>query len=100
MKLGFSSNAFRKFPLSEAIEAISQIGYTGIEIMCDAPHAYPPDVTDEYIEEIRSLLKQKGLTVANLNAFMMTAARLRRGEQEGKRDEEAEHGSGPEERRG
>lgn len=80
MKLGFSSNAFRKFPLSEAIETISRIGYNGIEIMCDAPHAYPPDVTDEYIQATRSLLQQKGLTVANLNAFMMTAARLRRGD--------------------
>lgn len=80
MKLGFSSNAFRKYPLSEAITTIARIGYSGLEIMCDAPHAYPPDVTEEYIDEIRGVLQENGLEVANLNAFMMTAARLRRGE--------------------
>lgn len=86
MKLAFSTNAFRRFPLEEALDTIANIGYAGCEIMCDAPHAYPPDLTDADVHSIRERLQALGLGVANLNAFMMTAARLRK---EGERIPEA-----------
>ncbi len=41
MKFAFSSNAFLRFDLLETIKIISSIGYTGIEIMADIPHAFP-----------------------------------------------------------
>ena len=44
IKFAFSSNAFRKFSLIETIQELGKIGYKGVEIMADRPHAYPPDL--------------------------------------------------------
>lgn len=73
MNLSFSSNAFRKFSLEETIDSLAQIGYAGIEIMCDIPHAYPPQVSCPYLLAIKRKLEQNNIIVANLNAFMLTA---------------------------
>ena len=73
MQLAFASSAFRRFPLDEACAAIAGAGYEGVEIMCDAPHAYPPDLGAHDVERIRTDLRGRGLVVSNLNAFMMTA---------------------------
>lgn len=73
MKFSFSSNAFRKYSLSEAADAISTAGYTGIEIMCDTPHAYPPDISAVDIVAIKKELVRKKLTISNLNTFMLCA---------------------------
>ena len=73
MKFSFSSNAFRKYSLSEAADAISDAGYTGIEIMCDTPHAYPPDLSAADIIAVKKKLDRKRLTISNLNAFMLCA---------------------------
>ena len=42
--LAFSTNAFKKNTLEEAIEAIARIGYGGVELMADVPHAYPQNM--------------------------------------------------------
>ncbi len=57
----------------ETIDILAQIGYRGVEIMCDVPHAYPPDQNKESIISIKERLKDKNLVVSNLNAFMMMA---------------------------
>ena len=71
MKLGFSSNAFKRFELEEALRTIAAIGYTGVEILGDVPHAFPPDLMPERIEGINAVLQETGLDVANINAFMI-----------------------------
>ncbi len=73
MKFAFSSNAFRRHTLTEAINAVADAGYAGIEIMCDRPHAYPPDLTPQDIAAIHLALEENHLFVANLNAFMLCA---------------------------
>jgi sugar phosphate isomerase/epimerase len=73
MKFAFSSNAFTKFSLLDAIGEISQVGYTGIEIMCDVPHAYPPSLDHEKINEIQNTLVKNNLQISNLNAFTLFA---------------------------
>ena len=47
MMLSFSSNAFKKFSLDIAIKEIAKIGYKGVEILCDIPHAYPPEFSKD-----------------------------------------------------
>ena len=42
INLGFSTNAFKRNTLEEAIDAIARAGYSGVELMADIPHAYPP----------------------------------------------------------
>lgn len=73
MKLAFSSNAFRKYSLVETIDILHDIGYQGIEIMADTPHAYPPAMTAHDIEAVASALRRKNMAVSNINAFMLHA---------------------------
>ncbi len=73
MKLAFSSNAFTRFKLIEAIEVLAKIGYSGVEIMCDVPHAYPPHLSEENVQEIDDALKNHKMEISNLNAFPLVA---------------------------
>ncbi len=75
MKLAFSSNAFRSHSVEEACAVLAGIGYDGIELMGDAPHAWPPDLTPERLAAIRSAAATHRLGFSNLNAFMMCAYR-------------------------
>lgn len=70
MKFAFSSNAFLRFDLLETIRIVSSIGYEGIEIMADVPHAYPLHLSEKDIQDIRELLRRTGLKISNINAFM------------------------------
>jgi len=72
-RLAFSSNAFRKYSLVETIEILHKIGYQGIEIMADTPHAYPPDLTRHDIDAVSAALHSTGMAVSNINAFMLHA---------------------------
>jgi len=70
-RYGFSTNAFRRFDIVDALRAIARCGYAGVEILGDVPHAYPPHTDDAKIERIRAALAETGLRVANVNAFML-----------------------------
>ena len=67
MKLGFSTNAFVNYSVTYAIESISSMGYDGIEIVLDLPHAYLP-ISKTQQNEIKLSLKNNNLLVSNLNA--------------------------------
>ena len=73
MELAFSTNAFKKNTLSEAINAIASIGYTGVELMADLHHAYPPTFDAARRQETKELLQDKNLSVSNINAFTLFA---------------------------
>ncbi len=73
MRLSFSSNAFKKFSLDTAIKEIAKIGYKGVEILCDIPHAYPPDFSKDQTKKIRNLISELNIGISNLNAFTLFA---------------------------
>ena len=73
MKLAFSTNAYKKSSLEDAIESIAAIGYRGAEIMADVPHAYPPDMPGERVAAVRELVERLGLQISNVNAFTLFA---------------------------
>jgi sugar phosphate isomerase/epimerase len=73
MEFGFSTNAFKKFSLADTINILSEIGYTGVEILCDLPHAYPKILTDSDVSEIKQLLSKLRISISNLNAFTLFA---------------------------
>ncbi|MGZ5500311.1 MAG: sugar phosphate isomerase/epimerase family protein [Nitrososphaeraceae archaeon] len=73
MKLSFSSNAFKKFSLDNAIREIAKIGYKGVEILCDIPHAYPPEFSEEQTKKIKNLISDLDIRISNLNAFTLYA---------------------------
>jgi sugar phosphate isomerase/epimerase len=68
MKLAFSTNAFTRFSLLEALRAIKSAGYAGVEILADVPHAWPDSLDERHIAEIRHELEKLNLAVSNINA--------------------------------
>jgi len=68
-KLAFSSNAFKKNTLTEAIDSIGGIGYVGVELMADLHHAWPPTFDAPRRRDTRKQLSDRGLVVSNVNAF-------------------------------
>jgi sugar phosphate isomerase/epimerase len=73
MKLAFSTNAYKKTSLEAAIDSIASLGYAGVEIMADIPHAYPPDMPAERVQRVRAQIGARGLSVSNVNAFTLFA---------------------------
>ena len=73
MQFAFSTNAFKKFSLKDTIYTLSEIGYEGVEILCDIPHAYPKTLTNSDINEIKQLLSKLRISISNLNAFTLFA---------------------------
>ncbi|MFD2658447.1 sugar phosphate isomerase/epimerase family protein [Gracilibacillus thailandensis] len=70
IKLAFSSNGFKKYSILETIDILAEIGYDGIEILQDIPHAFPPDTTEEKLIEIQQRLDYRQIGISNMNAFM------------------------------
>lgn len=68
MKFSFSTNGFVRHSVFEAIEAISDLGYEGVELLADLPHLYAVTVTDDEVKRLKDLLSLTGLSVANINA--------------------------------
>lgn len=73
MKLAFSSNAYLRFSFNDAAQKIAKLGYQGIEIMADVPHAWPAFMLEEQKQGIRNALKSNNLAISNINSFMMHA---------------------------
>ena len=73
MKLAFSSNAYLRYSIEETIARIASLGYTGIELLADVPHAWPAGLLEVQKQSIRNALAKHRLTISNINAFMMNA---------------------------
>jgi protein FrlC len=68
-RLAFSSNAFKKNTLAEAIDSIGDIGYAGVELMADLHHAWPPTFDASRRRDVKKQLADRGMVVSNVNAF-------------------------------
>ena len=73
MVFGYSTNAFVKFPLIDAVARIARLGFKGVEIMADRPHLYPPDLDESEFQRLKQTLDACGLKVTNLNSFTLFA---------------------------
>jgi sugar phosphate isomerase/epimerase len=70
MKLAFSTNAYTRHSLFEALGSIREAGFEGVEILADVPHAWPggPELTATRTREVKAELQRLGLTCSNVNA--------------------------------
>jgi sugar phosphate isomerase/epimerase len=68
MQLSFSTNAFVKYSVLEAVERIAAVGYEGVELLADVPHLYADSVAETDLERLKALLDRTRLQVANINA--------------------------------
>ena len=73
MNLAFSSNAYLRYSIEETIARVAGLGYRGIELLADVPHAWPAGLLEEQKQSIRDALAKHQLTISNINAFMMNA---------------------------
>ncbi len=73
MVFGYSTNAFVKFRLVDAVARIARLGFKGVEIMADRPHLYPPDADEAELDRLQQALASGGLKVTNLNSFTLFA---------------------------
>jgi sugar phosphate isomerase/epimerase len=73
MVFGYSTNAFVKFRLVDAVARIARLGFRGVEIMADRPHLYPADVDEAGFQLLQQALAAAGLKVTNLNSFTLFA---------------------------
>jgi sugar phosphate isomerase/epimerase len=73
MTFGYSTNAFVKSSVFEAVEKIARLGFGGVEIMCDRPHLYPPDFGPQELGRLQRLIQAHRLRVTNLNSFTLFA---------------------------
>lgn len=73
MKFAYSTNAFKNYSLEESIELIKEIGFSGVEIMADRPHLYPPSFDSQKLNELKRKLASLRLPVSNLNTFTLFA---------------------------
>ena len=73
IRLAFSTNAYLKFSFTHAVQRLAAIGYHGVEIMADVPHAWPAFLLEEHKQSMRDALESHRLAISNINAFMMHA---------------------------
>ena len=67
MKLAFSTNAYTRHSLPDALRGIKAAGFGGVEILADVPHAYPGAIDEALTSTVRRTLEQTGLAVSNVN---------------------------------
>jgi sugar phosphate isomerase/epimerase len=67
MKLAFSTNAYTRYPLTDALRGIKQAGFEGVEILADTPHAYPDAIDTTLTANVAHELSRLGLAVSNIN---------------------------------
>ncbi|MDW0140960.1 MAG: sugar phosphate isomerase/epimerase [Nitrososphaeraceae archaeon] len=73
IKLAFSTNAFKRYSLEDSIREIAKVGYSGVEILCDIPHAYAPSFKDDQVRSLKKTLALSNMQISNLNAFTLYA---------------------------
>jgi sugar phosphate isomerase/epimerase len=78
MRLAFSTNAYLKHPFNEAASRIASLGYEGLELLADVPHAWPAGLLDVQKRGILEAMERSRLAFSNVNAFMMNAINDRR----------------------
>jgi sugar phosphate isomerase/epimerase len=72
-RLAFSTNAYLDVTVESAIAQVAGLGYAGIELLADVPHAWPAGLLEVQKEAIRNCIEKHGLVISNINAFMMNA---------------------------
>ena len=71
LRLAYSTNAYLRFDLLDALRRIAALGYGAVELMADTPHLWPGETSPRRLDEVRAELDRLGLGISNINAFMM-----------------------------
>jgi sugar phosphate isomerase/epimerase len=66
MKLSISTAVYYRYSLIESIKRIAELGYNAVEIWGGRPHAFPDDMTDSKINEIKKCIREYDLEISGL----------------------------------
>jgi len=67
-RFAFSTNAYSRHPLKAALESIARVGFKGVEILADKPHAWLDSFTPRDVSTLQKQLEKLDLFVSNINA--------------------------------
>ncbi|MHC4607913.1 MAG: sugar phosphate isomerase/epimerase family protein [Planctomycetota bacterium] len=67
IRFAYSTNAYTKHPLAEAVADIAKAGFDGVEILADVPHAFPLNLAPADVKALRETIGEAGLAIANIN---------------------------------
>lgn len=68
MRLSFSTNAYVRTTVCDAVERIARAGYAGVELLADRPHLYADGVESGDLDRLGTVIRSLGIGVANINA--------------------------------
>ncbi|UPM44312.1 sugar phosphate isomerase/epimerase family protein [Halocatena salina] len=68
VRLAFSTNAYTRFTLTDAVRRIADHGYDGVELLADSPHAFLPEFDEDDRTRLQETIETTGLSVSNVNA--------------------------------
>ncbi len=68
-RLAFSTNAFKKTTVFDAIDSIANVGYAGCELMADQPHFTPSEMSSGDVLNLADRVNDRSMRVSNVNAF-------------------------------
>ena len=66
--LAFSTNAYSRFSVEQAVDDIAAAGYAGVELLADKPHLWPPTFDEAQAVRLRDRLDRLHLAISNINA--------------------------------
>lgn len=68
MNIALGTGAFRRWPLSYALDTAQRQGYNGIVLWAGCPHAFPEDLAPAQLRALRTELRSRGLRTAAVEA--------------------------------
>ena len=63
MKLGLFTSGYQREPAEHMFQDAARFGYDYIELWGGRPHAYPPDLNQYGVRELRSLSERYGIPI-------------------------------------
>ena len=69
-RFAYSSNAYTRRSLEAAVDAIADLGFDGLEVLADVPHALVTDAVGWPAQRVRVLgerIRARGLAISNVN---------------------------------
>ena len=71
-RFAFSTNAYSRHTLKRAVKRIAKIGFKGVEILADKPHAWLDNFGPREVSRLQKQLENLDLFVSNINANCTT----------------------------
>ena len=66
MKVSTATSVLVNYSFKEAIDAVVETGFDGVDIWCGRPHMYRQDYSDEIIKDLGNSIRSRGLHIVSV----------------------------------